>query len=304
MATYNKRIEFTREKLLDHYKRRDSLIDFIYGIVRFFAIIVQNIYCVSSYLVLSWILLFPISWVRSDLYSRIENYLYNSLLFIVSSWSLAAGLTVVETGDEFKHLIEDPDSINKTSKHSHNEKRPDGYDSNATGKRVGFVNEMRPNLKLKETNGDVLKLTNDIFNNSRNINPKLEQSGDAYKSLNKPEQDLNRTNEEKASPSFPNEIKCNNNNYDYNFIKQLNHGDKNITKSKTNSSSMLTGSNNTALNSSVKKPRVLLLCNHISTADVPLIMQSFSTLSKQSLLWVLDAQVSYILRNHIFTLSF
>lgn len=297
MATYNKRIEFTKEKLLDHYMRRDSMPDFVYGIVRFLAIIIQNIYCVSSYLVLSWILLFPISWVRNDLYSRIENYLYNSLLFIVSSWSLAAGLTVVETGDEFKHLIEEPDSILTTTECAHIEKiSHNNYNINASNKKVSLINETtEPSLKLGETNGDVPKLTNHLFDNSQNLDSKTDQSGDvSITTLKKTEQDLNRTNEHNAAFSCPNEINCNNNNnnYDYNYVKRLN-GDKKIIKSRTNLLPRQAISNDSKVyNKSVKKPRVLLLCNHISTADVPLIMQSFSTLTKQSLLWVLDAQVS------------
>lgn len=146
-------------KPIHQIKARDTLLAKTYGFIRLIAIIIENIYVVSSYLVLTWIVLLPISWVRPDLYSRIENHLYNSLLYIVSSWSLAAGITVNEIGDDYATLLE-------------------SYDS-----------------------GDV--------------------------------------------------------------------------KINTNT-----------------KPRLLMLSNHISTSDVPLLMQSLSGLTSQSILWVLDAIVS------------
>lgn len=246
MAIYNKRIEFNREKLLDHYVKRDSLADFVYGIVRFIGIVIQNIYCVSSYLVLSWILLLPIGWVRSDLYSRAENYLYNSLLFIVSSWSMAAGATIVEAGEEFKHLIEEPQDLktqnNELTNHVYNRKKE------------------QKSIPAKIRYSDTSKSVNSCFN----------QSGDAITILNEAKNDLKRTNNCDATPTCPTRINNNNNNNEK-FIRNL----SNDIEPRKNYQ---------------KKPRILLLCNHISTADVPLMMQAFSTLTNQSLLWVLDAQ--------------
>lgn len=277
MAIYNKRIKFTRETLLNHYMKRESLPDFLYGLVRFFGIIVQNIYCVSSYLVLSWIVLFPVSWIKSDLYSKIENYLYNSLLFIVSSWSLAAGLTVVETGDEFRHLVEEPDGSTVGLNQPMNRKLANGYITD---------NLTEYNSKLKKTNGDTMKLINQ--HDGDKSPESMNKSLDALKAFNQSEQDLNQTNELKMASSCPDEI------INYSDSKLVEGDETNDTRSTPDSCTKKSGllESNAILNSPTKKPRILLLCNHISTADVPLIMQSFSTLTNQSILWVLDAQVS------------
>lgn len=282
MAIYNKRIEFTREKLIDHYLKRDSVPDFIYGIIRFIGIIVQNIYCVSSYLVLSWIALFPISWIRSDLYSRAENYLYNSLLFIVSSWGMAAGIAVVDTGDEFRHLIERPDlQINKDT--SLGSQKPNG------------INGVKDHIYRSKCNSrfkaDIDEGTQSI-NNASDIGRRLSVNQSSNQTtLNNHVTDLSRTNDNSTNTtSCPKN--SNNNNNENNFSKELkSSGDD---KSQDDINKMASFHSNKpdimSLRSLQKKPRILLLCNHISTADVPLIMQSFSTLINPSILWVLDAQ--------------
>lgn len=281
MAIYNQRIEYTKENLIEHYLKRDSLPDFLYGIIRFVGIIVQNIYCVSSYLVLSWIILFPISWIKSDLYSRVENYLYNSLLFIVSSWSMAAGATIVETGDEYKHLIEYPDRsvINEKSLNANqiNKRKVMKHETNSISLNKSKLNIIEDVKHLSKGGSD----TNSDLNNHVN------QSGDEIKTiLQKPVNDLNRTVEYIATSGCPNNVaNINNNNFKQKSQIHDNSADLQVNKALINTvheESSIHG----------RKPRILLLCNHISTADVPLIMQSFSTLTNQSILWVLDAQVS------------
>lgn len=286
MAIYNKRLELTKEKLIEHYLKRDTLPDFIYGIVRFIGIIVQNIYCVSSYLVLSWIILFPISWIRSDLYSKAENYLYNSLLFIVSSWSLAAGANIVETGDEYKHLIEEPE-IHASSDKQNAVKRINGYNQ-AKGVNLSQARGLKPS-----SNDDRYNL--DTSDKSSGLNEGIRLSGD-QRTNNEPENDLNQRNDNIiASRTYQN-----NNNIENNFkIKSVASLTNLSYLQVTNSSFSSSAEHPTILKArksfmqSQRKPRVLMLCNHISTADVPLLMQSFSTLTNQSLLWVLDAQVSF-----------
>lgn len=281
MAIYNRRVEFTREKLIDHYLRRDSLSDFMYGIIRFIGIIVQNIYCVSSYLVLSWIALFPISWIRSDLYSRAENYLYNSLLFIVSSWSMAAGIAVVETGDDFKHLIEEPDT--QMNKDASLTRQSNGH----SGGIKDHIYRSKCNSKLKLENNEAKQ----SIINSSDIGRKLSVNQSSNRTtLNKNKNDLNRTNDKGTTTSCPkNSI---NNNNENSFCKELKAcGDARSQDEMNNTSrNDLNKPISSSLRSIQKKPRILLLCNHISTADVPLIMQSFSTLINPYILWVLDAQ--------------
>lgn len=240
MDIQNKQIELSRDQLVNNISKKSSLTSILYSIVRFIAIIIQNIYCVSSYLILSWILLYPISLFRSDLYSKIENQLYNSLLFIVASWSLAAEITVVETGDDYKRLIEDENSVNKKQ----------------------FFGT------TKQINGHSRQ---DILKNSKN-NKVLSLHENKLDCIVESVDDLSKGNQLNKN-TYPNQTKT-----------------KNICNNNIVNTNVGLGIFNPT--TQVKRPRILLLCNHVSTADVPMLMQSFSTLKNQSLLWVLDAQVS------------
>lgn len=215
MAIYNQRVEFTKQQLADSYLIRNSIVDYIYGPLRFLGIVLQNLYCISSYLVLSWIVFLPLNGIRSDLYSKVENFFYNSLLFIVSSWSMASGILVIEAGDEYKHLIEEPEHQSHT---------------------------------------DALKQDHYQHMNNQNANNKL-----------------NHVN-----------VRSQENNKKLGAVPVDSRVDSDIIPRT------FTEGTNKAIEKVHRRPRVLLLCNHVSTADVPLIMQSFSTLTNQSVLWVLD----------------
>lgn len=286
MAIHNKQVNFTKENFKNHYLNRNSILDLIYGVFRFLVIIVQNIYCVSSYLVLSWILLLPISWFRSDIYSRAENLLYNSLLFIVSSWSLAAGETIVETGDEYKHLIEEPEKYSSSS----TDRSTSETVKTATKHKNCLQNAKNNSTQMTTNRTDRHELQNNsensnAINQSSERNPQIlhnNLSGDPFVS---PDEDL--LDNLKANPGclkIINNNHCNSNNNLPATTKVLNNTTSDHATSKLSQELSITGQGQ------AKKPRILLLCNHISTADVPLIMQSFSTLTNQSILWVLDAQ--------------
>lgn len=281
MAINNGQVKLTGENLKNHYLRRDSLLYLIYGIMRFFVIVVQNIYCVSSYLVLSWIVLLPISWIRSDIYSKAENLLYNSLLFIVSSWSLAAGETIVETGDEYKHLIEEPKKYSLST------------DSKSEITKCGNIEQKNcPDTKDLVSTTHSINSCNNLCSNSENSNAIINQNSEKISQTLRSQTggDINTSEEPKDYLKVASDcLKTINNNH-------CNSNNNSSTKptSKTidsdYASSKLSDQLSLLGHGLTKKPRILLLCNHISTADVPLMMQSFSTLTNQSLLWVLDAQ--------------
>lgn len=331
MAIYNQRVSLTKEQLLGSYVKRDSILYLIYGIVRFIGIIIENLYCVSSYLVLSWIVLLPIGWVRSDLYSKAENYLYNSLLFIVSSWSLAAGATVVEAGDEYKHLIEDPvndkqrqhelsymrNTSNrnnvKSSKQpiksleTHPNVRANGYNQhlsnhqdnlasnyNNTSKHQQYdhIPITRSSTKFKGSEHNSVCETNGVVEHTiRECNGKTDSE------LIKSENGLKGLVNSGKSTIVESDILRNNNNNNENHSNHVtarksrvdNNGNK-FGSNTENQQTISTLSDSLPSKGNQAKPRILLLCNHISTADVPLMMQAFSSLTNQSLLWVLDAQ--------------
>lgn len=278
MAIFNKRIEYTKEKLIDHYLRRDSVSDFVYGIVRFLGIIIQNIYCVSSYLVLSWIILLPISWVKSDVYSKAENYLYNSLLFIVSSWSLAAEVSVVESGDEYKYLIEEPyiqmNGINKHAKAAKEKHRDLQSLKNEQFTKIG-ESELNHRKHFAANSGKGDK-TSRLFHDTRD-------SGDSIDISDEANNDLKVTNNYDGTSSCPSMTNSNDNVSKIESKQDMNSAICDNVVLKPNSTFKMQRNHQ-------KQPRILLLCNHISTADVPLMMQAFSTLTNQSVLWVLDSQ--------------
>lgn len=357
MAIFNKTAKFTREQLLDHYLNRNSITDILYAVVRVLSIIVQNLYCISSYLVLSWLVLIPVNWLKSDLYSKLENYLYNSLLFIVSSWSLAAGVIVVESGDEYKHLIEEPekhypevknksvdaadacvyrskrfdDVCSKVSNNQESQKNnlPNGNSqngctakSNLLDSHNGVYSISKNKLKTHFTNGSlepktdrVDGVTNGLSNGlvngtskaikanklTRNNLSSVDCNGiDGELTENHSDQPQDRdlmitaetngdglVNHNNNIISEHNLVTARKNSHQCNGIKR---SAKDLTVSPRDSKPSSIEIRQNALKNVQDKPRILFLCNHISTADVPLIMQSFATLTNQSLLWVLDAQ--------------
>lgn len=308
MAIQNKRIELTETEILNHNAKRNSILSSLYSIFRVICIIIQNIYCVSSYLVLSWILLFPICLFNRDLYYRIENHLYNSLLFIVSSWSLAAGIQIVETGDNFKQLIEEVEesrNYNQVSENEQSKYRKTNHKNSSSNISRVLDNDIkdrciiadgdcnRPLKSVSDNNG----IYSIIGNNNLNLDKRQNNSSEHHENIHDP-----TDNESRDLKNKLNNIQ----NVDKSAIIE-NNG---ITNRSINENTTITKSNNDKLNCqkannnsntqgniintqsiATKKPRILLLCNHISTADVPLLMQAFSTTKDQSLLWVLDAQV-------------
>lgn len=376
MAIFNRSEKYTKEQLLDHYRESDCsslrvVLKYLYGIFRFFCIIVQNLYCVSSYLLLSWIILLPLNWLKSDLYSRLENYLYNSLLYIVSSWSLAAGATVVETGDEYKYLIEEPEKYYPEEKQERNELvvYRDHYKTKGVNKQCCADNSLVNSLNGHDsksngfvTNGSMddgsRSSTKNILNEEVIVTPRngkkspmitsgkhknhengCNDSGNTksrgLKSINGhgsgdalDDDDGSEAFTDDAFDSIEYEVesvaserklfhrsyKTSNNSENNNTLQTTaishnyvaRHSPKSLNRNRITSESnsqigsqvhITTRSLNATLSTSTEslkgiqaKPRILFLCNHISTADVPLIMQSFSTLTNQSLLWVLDAQ--------------
>ncbi|KAG9509393.1 Serine/threonine-protein kinase Nek8, partial [Fragariocoptes setiger] len=137
------------------------------------------------------------------------------LRLVVSSWSLAAGATVVEVGDDWSKLVNDYHDTNNhhaVSQHSYQHIRRTHSDD--------------PNHRRYDND---ISDENNCVSSNHNLNDRWSTSINSH------------------ITSY--------------------HG--------------------------IAKPRVLLLCNHISTADVPMLMQSFSSLTNQCLLWVLDAQFKF-----------
>ncbi|CAG9823194.1 unnamed protein product [Phaedon cochleariae] len=76
------------------------------GIFRLCFIIINNLYCIPTY-VMWMILLLPLKKVKPDIYWKIEGYFFHGLLAIVSSWSYSAGYDMVEAGDDITQCLDD-----------------------------------------------------------------------------------------------------------------------------------------------------------------------------------------------------
>lgn len=281
MAIQNKRIELSGTEYLDHKPiKKDSIFSYVYAIIRLIIIIIQNIYCVSSYLILSWILLFPISWFSRDLYYKVENQQYNALMLIVSTWSLAGGMKIVETGDDFKQLI-DGNLQSDEHKDVNDEQSNFKKQSNNNNQKTFITNDHgRPLKSVSDNNGKTYP------NNYNNINVKnrKEQNCEERRnqdSVSKQSEDL-KNNQNGRGREDTNLNEMTSNELANKKTAQLKHI-QNITKQNLYSTMV----------NDIRKPRILFLCNHISTADVPLLMQALSTTKNLSIFWVLDAQVSF-----------
>ena len=64
----------------------------IYSVFRIVFIAIQNLIFIPSYLFTTHVTLYPIYLCDTKLYWKIENNLYNFLLYVVSSWSWCAGI--------------------------------------------------------------------------------------------------------------------------------------------------------------------------------------------------------------------
>lgn len=74
-----------------------------YSTIRVIGCIIHNLYCIPAYCILN-LLQLPLYYISVDTYAKVENVLYNWLLYVVSSWSWGAGLIVHEHGDDIYTL--------------------------------------------------------------------------------------------------------------------------------------------------------------------------------------------------------
>jgi lysophosphatidylglycerol acyltransferase 1 len=303
MAIYNKRAEFSQEQFEAHFQKRNSILNTVYGIVRFFIIIVENLYCIPCYLILSKLILLPAYWFKNSIYSRLENYLYNSLVFIVASWSLAAGLTIVETGDEFKHLIEEPEKHYPDREVTFNDdtgkRRLACNNNNANSNRRyldsncrvvnGFVNKPKESYLVNGYTQSKFKSNKPVPNDPKG-DEQDRKGGDQFHETRTCLSDTKQSymdSEPLKNNNNPNDNATTNLKWNNSPISNIN---TQLFNKEATLRTKLAESENHALKGIQARPRILLLCNHISTADVPLLMQSLSTLTNQSVLWVLDSQ--------------
>ncbi|KAL1397358.1 hypothetical protein pipiens_009819, partial [Culex pipiens pipiens] len=69
-------------------------------------VIVNNIYCVPTYLIWMFLLL-PLKKIHESYYYKIEGVLFHWLLANVTMWSYTAGYDMVEMGDDITPALDE-----------------------------------------------------------------------------------------------------------------------------------------------------------------------------------------------------
>ncbi|KAJ6634787.1 Acyl-CoA:lysophosphatidylglycerol acyltransferase 1, partial [Pseudolycoriella hygida] len=77
----------------------NNFIKYPKALFRTTIMIINNIYCIPTY-VLWMTLLLPVKSYRPDIYYRIEGLFFHWIISIVAMWSWTAGYDVVELGDD------------------------------------------------------------------------------------------------------------------------------------------------------------------------------------------------------------
>nr|CAH0103276.1 unnamed protein product [Daphnia galeata] len=79
---------------------------YIWGSIRFFLIIVNNLYCIPTHCL--WLItLLPLKWFLPQVYLTLEGFGFQWLLSMVSAWSYTAGYNVIEMGDDIHKIVND-----------------------------------------------------------------------------------------------------------------------------------------------------------------------------------------------------
>lgn len=83
---------------------RETLMKYPKALIRSVFIIINNCYCIPTYVV--WmVLLLPLKHIHPYSYYRVEGLFFHWLLAIVSCWSWSAGYDIVELGDDITKCI-------------------------------------------------------------------------------------------------------------------------------------------------------------------------------------------------------
>lgn len=76
-----------------------KLLKYPTAIGRMAIVIINNVYCIPTYVV--WMtMLMPLKCLQPDIYYKIEGVFFHWLLAVVSMWSYSAGYDIVECGDD------------------------------------------------------------------------------------------------------------------------------------------------------------------------------------------------------------
>lgn len=75
------------------------------GFLRLCFILVNNLYCIPTYIIWMYIL-WPIQIVNPKLYWKIEGHMFHFLLAMVSLWCDSAGYRILEAGDDISECLD------------------------------------------------------------------------------------------------------------------------------------------------------------------------------------------------------
>ncbi|KAL2716854.1 acyl-CoA:lysophosphatidylglycerol acyltransferase 1-like [Vespula squamosa] len=82
----------------------NNVVTFVKCITRTGFVILNNIYCIPTYIV--WMtLLYPVKVYQPQVYWRIEGLFFHWLLAMVSTWTWSAGYDIIEQGDDIEKIV-------------------------------------------------------------------------------------------------------------------------------------------------------------------------------------------------------
>lgn len=249
------------------------LFSIVYSIIRVFAILVQNLYHVPTYLFFTWVFLYPIYFFRPPLFNWIENWLYSVCLYTVGSWSWFANIQVVECGDDLYRIRESPAGVvygtgtgnNNRFANSANATQTTSPDSPTDCRPSdGSQNHLHHHNSVNHMMNQMSK--DQHFSSMDRISALIEMPSPVVESGNPTDtcKGMHALTSPAASPL---------------------HAGRKFQRPLSLDS--VAGSDLSS------RGRILLMANHQSTSDVPLMFQALVCKAKYVLLWVMDYQFKY-----------
>lgn len=229
-------------------------LGWVYSICRLLFVILQNLYHIPTYLFFSWILLYPIYFIKPRAFMFLENIMYNMCLYTVASWSWLAGIQVIECGDDIYSLKD---------------------------KKSSSLSSTSPMSTLPTTSLSHQPNNNGIQSNGSLLGGRVCQP--VNNKLNESEQVMNEKNSKTLLDLSPQGLRLS--------PREKKKGD--LVKSGTSSREEIASSSCSPCCDTKEKDKILVLANHQCTTDVPLLFQALVAKTKYVLLWVMDYQFKF-----------
>jgi hypothetical protein len=258
------------------------ILSILYSTIRVTGILVQNMYHVPTYLFFTWVFLYPIYFFRPSLFNWIENWLYSVCLYTVGSWSWLANIQVVECGDDLYRIRDCPAGVDYGSGGNNNRF------SDSTNVTQSTVSPDSPDRRVSDGSNQHV---NHNLHHHNSVNHMMNQ-------MSKDHQQYSSIDRISALIEMPSPAVVDNSNTGEQNCEKGMHALKShpVSPSPLHVGRKFKRANSLdsdLSSSSSSRGRILLMANHQSTSDVPLMFQAFVARAKYVLLWVMDYQFKY-----------